>query len=136
MEKMAQALEKALEELLGATNLPSRYPDFQALTRDLVRKLADKVVLVDRKTWNEVSRSVDYDVNSLEKATDRFKAHNDRLEAAMSRRESIPPGFCTAKKGDMSCTLPLGHLRGHVWEYDEDNQPAIQQPSYHNHARR
>lgn len=124
MEKMAQALEKALEELLGQTNLPSRYPDFQALTRDLVRKLADKVVLVDRKTWNEVSRSVDYDVNSLEKATARFKSHNDRLEAAMSMRSSVLPPMIR-ESGNHARELA-------DFEDSPPNIPTIEDRQYHN----
>ncbi len=88
---MSQVLEKALEEILGPTNLPSRYPDFQAFTRELVRKLADKLVLVDRKTWNEVHRSVGQAGSGLAGVTERFKRHNDELEASMSKRDSVIP---------------------------------------------
>ncbi len=93
MEKMSQVLEKALEEILGPTNLPTRYPDFQALTRELVRKLADKLVLVDRKTWNEVHKAEVPTSKGLAEVTERYKAHNDLVEASLSKRESVPPAI-------------------------------------------
>lgn len=91
MASQSKILEEVLRDLLGTSNLPSRYPDFEALTRDLVRKLAPKLVIIDRASWNEILRPKSEP--GLTAATERFKAHNDRLEASMGRRDSVPPTY-------------------------------------------
>ena len=87
----AKILQKVLEDIIGTKNLPSHYQDFEQLTRDLVRKLSEKLVLVDRRTWNEVQRP--RGPLSLEASTERYKRHNDGVEASMRNRGSIPPSF-------------------------------------------
>ncbi len=91
MAKAAQALEDALRYILTDTNLPSQYPDFQALTRDLIRRLSPHAVLVERDTYNSLTKRDAQVSKGLEEATERFKAHNDKLEAEMRQRGSIPP---------------------------------------------
>jgi hypothetical protein len=87
----ARILQNVLEDVLGGQkNLPSHYQDFEQLTRDLVRKLADKLVMVDRKTWNEVSRPKGASV-TLETSTERYRRFNDGVEKNMVSRGSIPP---------------------------------------------
>lgn len=85
----AKAIQTALEDLLGGTkNLPSHYQDFEQLTRDLVRRLASQLVMVDRETWNEITRPKG--PNNLEASTLRYKNFNDNVEQSL-KRESVPP---------------------------------------------
>lgn len=92
MAKSSQALEDALRYTLTDTNLPSQFADFQALTRELIKRLSPYAVLVDRETFNQLTRPQAQVSKSLEDATARYKAHNDSVEADMRQRGSIPPG--------------------------------------------
>jgi hypothetical protein len=92
MAKSSQALEDALRYTLTDTNLPSQFPDFQALTRELIRRLSPYAVLVDRETYNQLTKPQSKASKELEETTARYKAHNDSVEASMRERGSIPPG--------------------------------------------
>lgn len=98
MAKAAQALEDVLRYILTDTNLPTQYADFQALTRDLVRRLAPHAVLVDRETYNALTKRDAQVSKALEETTARYKAHNDRVETGMRERGSIPPPSLTIEK--------------------------------------
>jgi hypothetical protein len=91
MAKAAQALEDALRYVLTDVNLPSQYPDFQALTRDLIRRLSAHAVVIDRATYNALTKRDAQVSKSLEEMTAHYKAHNDEVEANMRARGSVPP---------------------------------------------
>lgn len=98
MAKTTQVLEEALRLVLGDSNLPTRYEDFQSLTRDLVRALAPHAVLVDRVTYTALIKRDAQVSKSLEETTARFKAHNDKVENGMRERGSIPPVSFTVQQ--------------------------------------
>jgi small-conductance mechanosensitive channel len=91
MAKAAQALEDALRYTLTETNLPTAFPDFQALTRELIRQLSPHAVLVERETYNELTKRDAQVSKSLEETTARYRAHNDEIEKRMRERGSVPP---------------------------------------------
>lgn len=92
MAKAVQILEDALRFVLTDVNLPTQYPDFQALTRDLIRRISPHAVLVERATYNELTKRDAQVSKELAATTARYKAHNDEVENAMRARGSVPPG--------------------------------------------
>ncbi len=91
MAQESKILETVLKEILGETNLPSQYEDFQALTRDLVRKISAKFVLVDRKRWAELTKAKTPQLNDLAAVTAEYKRQNDAREARLNQRNSVVP---------------------------------------------
>jgi len=91
MANTSQVLEDALRYILTDTNLPSEFADFQALTRELIRRLSPYAVLVDRETYNRLTRPKTETAKGLEEVTARYKAHNDIVERGMKNRGSLPP---------------------------------------------
>ena len=97
MAKTSQILEDALRVILTNSNLPSRYADFQALTRDLIRQLAPHAVILAREEYASLLRRGAAPSTTLEETTAHFKAHNDMLEA----RLSVPPTFTIQQLTDL-----------------------------------
>lgn len=91
MAKSSQALEDALRFTLTDKNLPSEYADFQALTRELIRRLSPYAVLVDRPTYNQLTKPQSLVSKSLAEMTEHYRQHNDKVEAGLTRPASIPP---------------------------------------------
>lgn len=92
MVKAQQALENALRFTLNEKNLPSEFPDFQALTRELVRQLAPYAVVIDRKTYVELTRTKGVQGSTeLNAVVARYTAFNDQVEASLSRKSTPPP---------------------------------------------
>jgi hypothetical protein len=94
MAQESKILEDALKATIGENNLPSWCPDFKTLTRELLRKIEHRLVLVDRKSWTEMGKPMaGGSLESLRESTESFRKHIDECEKRNADRGSIPPAI-------------------------------------------